>query len=119
MLSPTAHDEIRLCYPDCRDAFLTDLGLSGHGGGWAFPARGQAMVRVAWSGIRYQVSWARRPPSARLCDLCGDEWTSRPARMRAVPPPSEAQVRSRAAFAARARAGGWKTGNPDVASPGG
>ena len=58
MISATARDEIRLCNPDCRDSFLIDLGLSGHGGGWAFSPRGQAMVRVAWSGIRYQVSWA-------------------------------------------------------------
>src|SRR5438105_12130416 len=100
MVSATASDRVRLCNPDCRDAFLIDLGLSGHGGGWAFPARGQKMVRVAWSGIRYQVSWAGRPASAKSCDLCGDEWMYRPARMRVTSPPTEAQLRSRAEFAA-------------------
>lgn len=104
MVSSTAHDEIRLCHPECRDDFLRDLGLSGHGGGWAFPARGRAEVVVDWSGIRYQVTWASRPTSGISCDLCGDEWQHRPLRVRTSAPPTEAQLRARAEFAARVRA---------------
>ena len=100
MTSDTASDVIRVCEPECRDAVLTDLGLLGHGGGWAFQSRGQANVTVAWNHKDYQVTWRRRPPSAMPCDACGDEWRTRSARVRVSLPPSEAQLASRARFAA-------------------
>jgi len=100
MTSTTAHDVIRVCDPECRDEFLRDLGLSGHGGGWAFRSRGEADVTVAWNHKDYRVTWKRCAPSALPCDQCGGEWRFRQERVREVLPPTEAQLASRARFAA-------------------
>lgn len=97
MISPTATQTVRLCEPVCRDEFLLDLGLVGHGGGAAFRGRGRALVHVGWNTTDYQVSWARRSPSARACDLCGHEWQARPARIRPRREPTAAQLAALAA----------------------
>jgi hypothetical protein len=109
MTSVTAHDVIRVCDPECRDAFLIDLGLKGSGGGWAFRSHGVARVTVAWNHKDYDVTWKRCPPSALPCDSCGDEWKFRPVRTPVLPPPApptEAQLRARESFASRVRSKG-------------
>jgi len=99
MTSVTARDVIRVCDPECRDAFLLDLGLAGHGGGWAFRSHGEADVTVAWNHADYRVTWKRCSRSALPCDQCGEEWRSRQELVREVRPPTEAQLASRARFA--------------------
>lgn len=112
----TGHrDVIRLCEPECRDAFLIDLGMHGHGGGSAFRSTGSARVTVAWNATGYDVTWRRCPPSARDCDLCGGEWRDRPRPpSRPAPEPSPAQLAARARFAARVRSKGRKRPQTDV-----
>ena len=83
MTSATAHDAVRVCDPECRDAFLLDLGLKGSGGGSAYRSHGEADVRVAWSGKDYRVTWKRCAPSALHCDLCEGEWRYRACRLSA------------------------------------
>lgn len=94
----SSREEIRVCDPECRDAFLMDLGLKGSGGGWAFRSHGAARAAVSWRHEDYRVTWERRRASALPCDLCGEAWRFRPARV--LPPPTEAQLRQREAFAA-------------------
>jgi hypothetical protein len=117
LVSATAHDAVRVCEPECRDAFLMDLGLLAAGGMSGFRPRGDAIVTVAWNKILYHVTWKRHPLSGAPCDLCGDEWMSHPGRVRAVPPPTEAQLRSREVFAARARARARETASADDGNP--
>lgn len=103
-------NSIRLCEPECRDAFLIDLGLRGHGGRAAFKGTGSARVLVAWNATEYDVRWRRFPPSARGCDQCGDDWQyrERPAA-RPAPEPTDKQLAARARFAARHRKQGPKS----------
>lgn len=71
-------DRVRLCEPECRNAFLLDLGVPHRGrGGWTFRSYGEADVTVAWNSIRFHVTWKRGRPTARACDQCGDEWMYR------------------------------------------
>jgi hypothetical protein len=100
---PGGPDVIRVCEPECRDAFLMDLGMLAAGGVSGFRPRGAADVHVAWNDHDYRVTWHRHPLSAKPCDVCGEEWQARPGRVRVVPPPTEAQLRSREDFARRAR----------------
>lgn len=71
-------DTIRACEPECRNEVLLDLGVPhGRGGGWTYRSKADAAVTVAWSGIRYRVSWKRVRATALPCDHCGDEWVHR------------------------------------------
>lgn len=75
--SETGHlDQIRLCEPDCRNYFLSDLGIPGnpHGGGWMYKSHGNADVTVAWSKKSYGVTWKRVRPTDIPCDHCDDAW---------------------------------------------
>jgi hypothetical protein len=75
----TGHtDVIRSCEPECRNEILLDLGVphTGHGG-WVYRSHGEADVTVAWSGVRYHVTWKRVRPSALSCDHCEDGWMYR------------------------------------------
>jgi hypothetical protein len=102
-------DSIRLCEPECRDHFLIDLGLRGHGGRSAFRSTGSARVLVEWNATEYDVRWRRFPPSARACDQCGDDWQYRARPASAPPPePTDAQLAARARFAARHRKQGHR-----------
>lgn len=66
-------DTIELCEPECRNQFLLDLGVPGHGA-WVYRPSGSADVHVAWSRRDYTVTWKRRRTNARPCDLCWDAW---------------------------------------------
>ncbi len=94
-------DVIRLCEPECRDEFLCDLGLHGHGGGSAFPRSGKTLVYAA--GTAYQVTWDRKISSGVPCDLCEPYWRTKPARQArvATAPPSAAQLAARRFFGTR------------------
>jgi hypothetical protein len=71
-------DVIRACEPECRNEILMDLGVPhGRGGGWLYRSKAAAVVTVAWSGIRYHVSWKRVKATALPCDHCGDQWVFR------------------------------------------
>lgn len=96
-------NSIRLCEPECRDAFLIDLGLRGHGGVSAFKGTGSACVLVDWNATEYDVRWRRFPPSARHCDQCGDDWQYRERPAARPAEPTAKQLAARARFAARHR----------------
>jgi hypothetical protein len=72
-------DQVRLCEPECRNEFLLDLGVPrrGRGGGWVYRSHGEADVTVAWSGVRFHVTWRRGRATVLPCDQCGDEWEFR------------------------------------------
>lgn len=83
-------DTIELCEPECRNEFLLDLGVRGHGA-WVYAPSGGAGVHVAWSQRDYVVTWKRRRTNARPCDLCSDAWQYRiPAIVAAARARSEA-----------------------------
>jgi hypothetical protein len=67
-------DVIRVCEPECRNYFLSDLGIPAGRNEWKYRPSGEADVHVAWSGKDYRVTWKRCKPSAIYCDQCGDEW---------------------------------------------
>jgi len=98
-------DTVRLCWPDCRNEVLLDLGIRGGRNGWVYPPLGSATVTRAWSGKTYEVAWKRCPPSSLPCDLCGQQWRyhvpALVARAADRPGPTERQRAAREAFASR------------------
>jgi hypothetical protein len=97
-------ERLVLCEPECRNEYLYDLAVPGNRNGTYRPV-GTAKVHVAWSRADHTLTWRRMRSNVQPCDLCGDEWTRRPAVIHDVRPPTSAQQAARDAFRVRVSRG--------------